>query len=404
VDRLREFFSKRKVTVGASGLAVLISANAVQSAPVGLARIITDASFAAGATLTVTKITAAAKLKLACGVIVVAGAVTTFVIQQQNQAKLRDKNESLQQQIAQLQTDNENFSNRLAEIGDAKKLSDEQLNELVQLRGDIGVLRTQLDELAGKNRALQNANVAAAGLNTNQPPPQIVIQSKFLTMPKGVLAGFGGLTSFNGILTRDNASNVLREVESRGGEILAEPEVVSVSGRQFEMRATQIISVVTNFCLQETNGTSSFVPQTENVETGPVLDAIPRVLPDGYTIKLPVIASVTDFLGYAPSTNTTPAFTTAGQEVDVPTALPEFRVQQATNSVNLLDGQTLVFTLNDDAVPTGAALAELDGSKSKAFDGQTLVFITASIVDPAGNLVHADAGSYTNIPPQAAEQ
>ena len=37
VERLREIFSKRRVTIGAGGLAVLISANAVQSAPVGLA-------------------------------------------------------------------------------------------------------------------------------------------------------------------------------------------------------------------------------------------------------------------------------------------------------------------------------------------------------------------------------
>src|ERR1035437_7378666 len=35
VERLREFFSKRNVTIGASGLAVLISANAVQAAPIG---------------------------------------------------------------------------------------------------------------------------------------------------------------------------------------------------------------------------------------------------------------------------------------------------------------------------------------------------------------------------------
>lgn len=36
VDRLREFFAKRGVAVGASGLAVVLSANAVQAAPVGL--------------------------------------------------------------------------------------------------------------------------------------------------------------------------------------------------------------------------------------------------------------------------------------------------------------------------------------------------------------------------------
>ncbi len=38
VEKLREFFSNQKITVGASGLAVLISANAVQSAPVGSGR------------------------------------------------------------------------------------------------------------------------------------------------------------------------------------------------------------------------------------------------------------------------------------------------------------------------------------------------------------------------------
>ena len=37
VERLREFFAKRGITVGACGLAALISANAAQSAPVGLA-------------------------------------------------------------------------------------------------------------------------------------------------------------------------------------------------------------------------------------------------------------------------------------------------------------------------------------------------------------------------------
>ena len=37
VERLRDFFIQRKVTVGASGLAALVSANAVQAAPAGLA-------------------------------------------------------------------------------------------------------------------------------------------------------------------------------------------------------------------------------------------------------------------------------------------------------------------------------------------------------------------------------
>src|SRR5882672_3701633 len=61
VERLREFFSKRGVAIGASGLVVVISANAVQAAPVGLAVMISTAAALAGtaiattATATITK-------------------------------------------------------------------------------------------------------------------------------------------------------------------------------------------------------------------------------------------------------------------------------------------------------------------------------------------------------------
>jgi RNA polymerase sigma factor (sigma-70 family) len=54
VERLREFFAQRGVTVGASGLVVVISANAVQAAPVGLAGTLSTAAVLAGTTLTTT--------------------------------------------------------------------------------------------------------------------------------------------------------------------------------------------------------------------------------------------------------------------------------------------------------------------------------------------------------------
>src|SRR6266576_812567 len=49
VERLREFFAKRGVTVGASGLVVVLSANAVQAAPAGLAVSISTATALTGA-------------------------------------------------------------------------------------------------------------------------------------------------------------------------------------------------------------------------------------------------------------------------------------------------------------------------------------------------------------------
>jgi RNA polymerase sigma factor (sigma-70 family) len=148
LEKLRAVFVKRGITT-ASALASIISANAVQLAPANLAATLTTTSIATAGTgtFTILKIMTATKLKLAFSAIVVAGAATAFVHQQQTQNKLRAQNESLQQQIAQLQTDNGNFSNRLANISGSKKLSEEQFNELLKLRGEVGVLRRQLDEL-----------------------------------------------------------------------------------------------------------------------------------------------------------------------------------------------------------------------------------------------------------------
>jgi len=61
VEQLREFFAKRGAAVGAGGLAVVISANAVQAAPVGLAVTISTAALAGTAATTSTLIAATTK-------------------------------------------------------------------------------------------------------------------------------------------------------------------------------------------------------------------------------------------------------------------------------------------------------------------------------------------------------
>src|SRR5882672_2508426 len=61
VERLREFFAKRGVTIGAGGLVVVISANAVQAAPVGLAVTITSATALTGTAVATTAIATATK-------------------------------------------------------------------------------------------------------------------------------------------------------------------------------------------------------------------------------------------------------------------------------------------------------------------------------------------------------
>src|SRR5690348_861311 len=61
VDRLREFFSKRGVTIGAAGLVVVISTNAVHAAPAGLAVAISSVALVATTTIQTSTAIAATK-------------------------------------------------------------------------------------------------------------------------------------------------------------------------------------------------------------------------------------------------------------------------------------------------------------------------------------------------------
>jgi len=164
LEKLRDIFTRRGITT-ATALASVISANAIQIAPANLAAMLTTTSIAAAGTGTFTllKIMSMTKLKLAFNALVVAGAATAIVIQHQTQEKLSADNAVLAQQNAQLQTDNENLSNRLAAAGDAKKLSDAQYNELMKLRGEVGVLQRQAVELGtlqGNNEQLRKELMA----------------------------------------------------------------------------------------------------------------------------------------------------------------------------------------------------------------------------------------------------
>jgi RNA polymerase sigma factor (sigma-70 family) len=179
LEKLRAIFAKRGITT-ATAFASVISANAMQIAPANLAATLTTTSIATAGTGTFTllKIMTATKIKLAVSAIVVASAATAFVIQQQTQNKLRDENGLLQQQVSQLQSDNENFSNRLANVGDSKKLSDEQFNELLKLRGEVGMLQQQTVESKKAQEEINEANQKAQAAE-EKLATTLSVQAKF---------------------------------------------------------------------------------------------------------------------------------------------------------------------------------------------------------------------------------
>lgn len=167
LEKLRAILAKRGLTTTA--LASAISAHAVQTAPAGLAATLSTAAITAAGTGTFTllKIMTATKLKLAATTLVIAGAATALVVQNQAQEKLRADNRALTQQIVQMQTDSENLSNRLAAAGASNRLPDAQLNELLKLRGEVGVLRGQLGDLEKVRTEESDANRRARTAELN---------------------------------------------------------------------------------------------------------------------------------------------------------------------------------------------------------------------------------------------
>lgn len=166
VDRLREFFSKRGVAVGASGLVAILTANAVQAAPVGLALTIsTSATLGATAVVattsaTITKaivMTTLQKSLIAGAIVLAAGA---GIYEAHQTSRLRKQNETLQQsqtslaqQVQSLQRERDETSNRLVALTANKELpkAEQQSPEVLKLRGQVGVLRQTLSSISASN-------------------------------------------------------------------------------------------------------------------------------------------------------------------------------------------------------------------------------------------------------------
>jgi RNA polymerase sigma factor (sigma-70 family) len=160
VERLREFFSKRNVTVGASGLAVLISANAVQSAPAGLSAAISTGVASAATTLGITMIH---KILIA-GLTAATIGIGFYTVHLQKQFdRLQQQQAPWAGQIQQLQRERDEATNALAvvEAENVQLQSDQSEVELLRLRDEVTRLRNQA------NHPAESATVMSKWMNWN---------------------------------------------------------------------------------------------------------------------------------------------------------------------------------------------------------------------------------------------
>ncbi|MCX6895875.1 MAG: hypothetical protein NTZ16_10335 [Verrucomicrobia bacterium] len=243
--------------------------------------------------------------------------------------------------------------------------------------------------------------------------------------------------TLSGILTDPQFRMVVNALEQRDGvDLVSAPSVTTLSGRQTHIEVTDILSIVTGLDANQTgsggggnnnnggggnnNGGAGAVgstiqPTVQPLPFGPVLDVIPSVSADEYSIQMTIIPTITEFVGYDTSTFSVQAQGSTGNALIQQVPLPHLRTRQVTTSVVVWDGQTVVLggliseevIKAKDKVPIigdlpllGRLFRSESASKVKK---NLLIFVTPTIIDPAGNRVHSDEEmpfAQSSIPPQ----
>jgi general secretion pathway protein D len=155
--------------------------------------------------------------------------------------------------------------------------------------------------------------------------------------------------------------------------------------------------------VQQANQAVFVQPFTQMMPFGPVLDVLPVVNADGYTIQMTILPTVTEFIGYDdPGPFVPQAITGGGISVTSVLPLPHLRVRQVTTTCIVWDGQTVVLggLLSEsvqkvrDKVPIIGDLPLVGRLFRNESDIQQkknlMVFVTPTIIDPAGNRVHRE--------------
>jgi type II secretory pathway component GspD/PulD (secretin) len=160
----------------------------------------------------------------------------------------------------------------------------------------------------------------------------------------------------------------------------------------------------------------AILPTPAQIPFGPVLDVIPYVSADGYSIQMSIVPTLTEFLGYDADVADTFRTIVGNQQLQ-PTPLPRFRVRQVVTSALVWDGQTIVLggliaenvTKSKDKIPVLGDIPFLGrlfrSERSFSEKRNLVVFVTPTIIDPAGNRINTkDNLPYDPnvLPPQPA--
>src|ERR1019366_2576757 len=143
LEKLHVLLKHRGAAFTAAALGTALVTEAVTAAPVGLAGIVAGTALAGsvatgGMTATLVKLITMTKHKFGIISVFAVAAVGTGIYEAGEASRLRGEVQTLQQQqgplltqMAQLKSDNEGLSNRLAQANDSRSLSTDRLRELL---------------------------------------------------------------------------------------------------------------------------------------------------------------------------------------------------------------------------------------------------------------------------------
>ena len=345
LEKLREILAARGVASTSVALAAVLGAQAVSAAPAALTATVVGTSLAAvaGGAATVCGIFTAAKLKVAVPVACAVAAVVALLVQNETVSELREENAALLSARQTTATNEPSVASN--DTSEAERLQREKL-ELLRLRGEVARLRREMAERVSARSAGVVSNETAEVQAEKESTQQIKINGRIVTGSDEALEIFGlPYDSASRVVTQPEMETFHKRIEEGGQiEFLSEMQVTTLSGRQ-----AQVSSTVTN-----RNGFSV-------VEPTYVVNVLPTVNKDGYTIQLTVSATLI------------PGISKDIDEDAVARHLTTIRVKQFETSATVWDGQTIALT--------------------HRFDGkQVVLFVTPTLIAPNGNRVPPDAG------------
>jgi len=262
--------------------------------------------------------------------------------------------------------------------------------------------------VGGRERIIMNANATSGGFTSgvrffNDTESGISPSSAVSTGGSGSLVGIGAIMGISSVLTNPEVSMILHALDQKGGsDLLSAPRVTTRSGVNAEIKVIREIIYPTEFENEVQNVETTddqgrrinsrqivVTPEGfETRETGVIMNVTPTVGPDGYTIDLsmvPEVVELVDWIQYGT------------EEYNMPQ--PVFSKRTVATSIIIWDGQTVVMggmireqiTTVDDKIPLLGdipLLGRFFKNKGEYSQKQNLlIFVTARLVDPAGNRI-----------------